>query len=126
MSYKFIIEDQGIYTIFSGLLTSHDLINSNNEIYQTPNFSNQKYQLLNFNNVKEFPVESSAVRTVAEQDSIYYKINPNLKVAIVANTQVVKGLTNMYKTYFELSNNETSWEIEYFETEEAARAWVNA
>ena len=45
-----------------------------------------------------------------------FKINPNIKLAV---------LTNMYKTYFELNNNEKSWEITLFETENEARKWVN-
>lgn len=40
-------------------------------------------------------------------------------------TQAMKGLTNMYKTYFELSNDDAG-DIEYFESEETARAWKNA
>ncbi|MFC1889436.1 hypothetical protein ACFL4G_06740 [Thermodesulfobacteriota bacterium] len=126
MSYKITIEDRGIYCVFSGALTNEELINCNNEIFQIPQFSEIEYEIVNFKNVTEFPIESSAIRTVAEQDAEIYKTNPNVKAAIVANTPVIKGLTNMYRTYFELSGNDISWEIEVFNTDEDARKWINA
>ena len=126
MSYKINIEDRGVYCIFSGTFTNDDLMNCNNEISTIPHFSELEYEIVNFNNVIEFPIESNVIRVIAEQDAELYKINSNIKVAIVANQNVMKGLTNMYKTYFEISGNDISWEIEIFDTIEDAREWINA
>ena len=124
MSYKLTIEDQGTCCVFSGSFTSNDLKNSNNEIAKLPHFPELKYQLLNFHSVTEFPVDSNAIRAVAKQDFGLYKINEKIKVAIVANKLVVKGLAQMYKTYFELEGNDIVWGIETFETNDEARKWI--
>jgi hypothetical protein len=126
VSYKFTIEEQGTYTVFSGEFNNEDLINSNNEIYQIPHFSDIKYQILNFNNVNKFPVDATAIRAAAEQDARFYKINPNIKVAIIATEIVIKGLINMYRVYFEFAGDDTSWEIQNFSTDVDARNWVNS
>jgi len=126
MSYIFTIEEQGTHTAFSGDFTNEDLINSGNEISQLPHFSNIKYQIVDFNNVNAFPVETHAIIAVAEQDAELFKINPNIKVAIIATKQVIKGLTNMYHTYAEIAGNNVAWEVKNFETEDDARKWVNS
>jgi len=46
-----------------------------------------------------------------------YEINPNMKLAIVANESVMISITNMYKTYFELKNSDKTWKIKLFEFE---------
>lgn len=124
MSYKLTIEDQGTCCVFSGSFTSNDLQSSNNEIAKLPHFPELKYQLLNFHSVIEFPVDSNAIRAVAKQDFGLYKLNEKIKVAIVENKLVVKGLAKMYKTYFELEGNDIVWGIGTFETNDEARKWI--
>ena len=46
-----------------------------------------------------------------------YEINPNMKLAIIANESVMISITNMYKTYFELKNSDKTWKIKLFEFE---------
>ncbi len=49
-----------------------------------------------------------------------------MKLAVIANKIVMTGLVSMYKTYFELNNNEQTWDMKIFENENDAREWVNA
>lgn len=125
MSYIIHREKQGNYLVFSGSLTSEDLINCNKEFYADPDFPTYKYVIINFNAVEKFPIETSAIRAVAEMDAEHVKINPNLKTAIVANQRVITGLTNMYQTFFELAGNNPTWETQIFETLEEARKWLD-
>jgi len=53
-------------------------------------------------------------------------LNPNMKLAVIVNKMVMTGLVSMYKTYFELNNNEYTWDMKMFENENDAREWVNA
>ena len=126
MAYKTIWEEKGIYWVFSGALENDDLIKSNKEAYEDPRFQNIEYELCDFNAVDSFPVDSTTIRMVGEMDAQSYKINQNIKVAIVAKQDVMKGLTNMYTTYFEIAGNDISWEIQVFVTIEDARKWINA
>ena len=49
-----------------------------------------------------------------------------MKLAIVAYKIIMIRISNMYKTYFELSNSDKSWEMKVFEPENEARVWINA
>lgn len=125
MPYKITKKNTGICCHFEDSFTVDDLLTLNDNIYSLIDISELQYQLHIFNNVNSFPVTSSAIKLSAQEDAKYYKINPNVKIAIVANKIVMKGLTKVYSTYFELSNSDTTWPIEYFETEEEARNWLN-
>jgi len=125
MSYKTRWEEKGVYWIFSETLTNDDLLVSTKKLYSDPRYPSIKYTINDFNAVTSFPIESSMVRQVAEIDAEYSKVNPNVKVAVVANSQVIKGLTKMYQTYFELSiENDTPF-VKIFETVDDARKWIN-
>jgi hypothetical protein len=125
MAYKTHWEEKGIFWVFSGVLKNDDLISCNKEVYEYPEFKNIEYEICDFNAVDSFPVDASTIRMVAEMDAKAYKINPGIKVAIVASQDIMKGLTKMYSVYFEMAGNNTSWETEVFVTIEEARKWIN-
>ena len=126
MAYETIWEEDGVHWIFDDEFTNDDLLMSSQALYRDPRFEKRRYQILNFINVKIFPIEAKIIRVIAETDAINYKININMKVAVIADKIVMKGLTNMYKVYFELSCDDVSWETEVFKNEEDARKWINA
>ena len=125
MSYITSWEENGVYWVFSETLTNDDLLISTKKLYADPRYPNINYTINDFNAVTEFPIDSSVVRQVAEIDAKHSKINPNIKVAIVANSQVIKGLTKMYQTYFELSIEQDTPFVKIFETVDDARKWIN-
>jgi len=125
MSYKLAFEERGVYCFFHDSLTTDDFINFNRDVSKISQFSEFKYQIINYINVVAFPLDCNAIRTVAERDAKLYKINPNIKVAIVANAEKIKGLAKVYKTYFEISGDDKSWDIKIFETGKDARKWIN-
>lgn len=125
MPYKLKIEELEVHCTVSGDFTGNEFIQINNEITSLHNFSKLKYQLFNFQSTNKFSANSDDIRKVAEQDAALYKVNPNMKIAIVSNELVIKGLTNMYNIYFEISCDNTSWESEIFESEENAYKWLN-
>jgi hypothetical protein len=122
MAYKTFWEEKGIKWVFSGSLTNDDLLNCNKELYEDPRFLDIEYQLCDFTAVEGFPVESRAVELVGEMDKQQSKRNPNIKVAIISNETVMRGLTRMY----EISSDGSAWETQFFENDEDARAWINA
>ncbi len=106
--------------VFWDELTDEDLINSNAEVYADKRSSSIEYELCDFTAVTGFPVKSDTIRRVARSDKILSEKNPNMKVMIVSNDLVMKGLVNMYRAYG--ANN---WTTEIFEREVDARKWAN-
>ena len=124
MSYKIIWEQEGLRCIFKKDFTTNDQLESNIEISKDSRFPSIRYAIYDFTDVKTYSIESSVYRDIGHMDSKLYKINPDIKLAVVANKMVIKGMLNVYKTYFELENNDKTWEIEMFETVTEAEKWI--
>lgn len=125
MSFEIIWEDEGVKVILTHEI-SNDFFEVNKKVISDPRYKNIKYQIFDFTHVSKFPIESSVIRRIAESDQKAYLINPEIKLAIIANQLVMTGLTNMYKTYFELAGDDKTWDTEIFENENDARSWLNA
>ncbi|MCW9014245.1 MAG: hypothetical protein OQL06_10710 [Gammaproteobacteria bacterium] len=125
MSYNISWEENGVIISFLDEVTNDDLINANLEILDNPKFKKINYQLLDLINVTKYPIDSGAIRRVAELDAKAYKKNPNIKIALVANNVVAKGLLNMYTVYFELAGDDLRWKTGAFESIQDANKWLN-
>ena len=125
MTYKTSWEEDSVKIIVTGEF-DNSFLNASVKATTDPRFIDAKYAIVDFNNVDHFPIDSNIIRQISESDARAYKLNPNIKLAIIANKLVMTGLVNMYKTYFELSNNEKTWEMKIFNDENEAREWINA
>lgn len=120
MSYKISWEERGVKCIYSGSLTGDDLVESNIEMNSDSRSSAIDYLICNFIEVNEFPIRSEGVRRTANLDKKRAEKNPDVKLAVVANRPVIKGLTNMYVAF----TDDSSWETAFFEDESEARNWI--
>ena len=64
------------------------------------------------------------VRRLAESNAMAVTRNPGIKNPVVANKDVIRGLTNVYRAYFENANQTMQWETRYFESLSQARQWL--
>jgi len=124
MSYDVIWEKEGFKIITTGVF-GNDFLDASVKATTDSRFVNAKYAIVDFNSVTDFPIDTNTIKKIAESDTRAYKVNPNMKLAIVANKIVMTGIAHMYKTYFELTNSDKSWEMNVFETELEAREWIN-
>jgi len=124
MSHKLLWENDGLKIITTGAL-DNELLDFSIEARKDPRFIHVRYSIVDFRDVEDFPIDSSVIRQIALSDTKAYRLNPNMKLAILANKLVVTGLMHIYKSYFELHNNEERWEIRIFETEDEARKWID-
>jgi len=125
MSYEVVWEKEGFKIITTGVF-GNEFLTASIKATTDPRFVNAKYAIVDFNSVTEFPIDSNTIKEIAKSDTRAYKINPNMKLAVVANKTVMTGIANMYKTYFELTNSDKSWVMNVFESEIEAREWVNS
>lgn len=124
MSYIIQWEEKGIICTFEKSFTCDSLLQSNQEISEDHRFASIKYSIHNFSAVESFPIKYWTIREIAYKDAELYKINPNIKLAIVGNQTVLKGLVQMFKTYFEIAGDDVIWDTRIFKTLEDAQVWV--
>ena len=125
MAYDIVWEKEGFKIITTGTF-GNDFLNASIKATTDSRFINAKYAIVDFNSVTDFPIDTNTIREIAKSDTRAYKINPDMKLAVVASKLVMTGIANMYKTYFELSNADKSWEMNVFESEADAREWINS
>ncbi len=89
-------------------------------------FPHINYVIVDFSDVENFPIDSDFVRKIAICDAKAYKSNSNVKLAIITGKLVLTGLVSMYKTYFELNNNDKTWPIKIFESKAKAKQWIDS
>ena len=124
MSYEVLWEKEGFKIITTGVF-GNDFLDASVKATTDSRFINAKYAIVDFNSVTDFPIDTNTIQEIAESDTRAYKINPNMKLAVVANKKVMTGNANMYKAYFELTNSDKSWAMNVFESETEAREWIN-
>lgn len=124
MSYKLDWKDKGLVCEFNREFSNENLLESNAEIINDPRLLSLEYAIYDFSDVKEYPVETSIFQQIGQAAAESYKQNSIIKLAIVSNTTVMKGIMNVYKTYFQLANNNETWEMKMFRTRKEAEKWV--
>ena len=122
MPYKLIWEEWGVVFRFSGVASDHDLKQSNIDVFDHPSFETLEYQIADFSDVTRLDFSSDGIRWGADWVLQASKWNPNIRVAIVGEDQLLIGLANMYRIEFDLKGG--FWEQEQFATMDEARAWL--
>lgn len=117
---KYRADKIGIEFIASDVVTGKDVIEANNKIYNSENFSKQKYKIADRTKCTDYQVNSEEVRLIAEQDKTAAKINPNLLIALVSRSDLQYGMSRMYQAY----GNESGFLIEIFQDRKSAEEWI--
>ena len=120
MPYVTYWKDKGISWVFSGEITGIELIQANQDIYDDDRFLSLTYQIADFRKVVDFNVSSAAINTVAQLDETAAERNREIKVAIIANSDLIRGFSRMW----ELSGGGTYWETNIFTDGQDARVWL--
>ena len=124
MAYQIIWKEKGVHILFSGDFSDQDSIDCNHEIADDPRVSTMEYELADFLQVEEFSATPIGIREGALIDSKLYLINPNVKVAVVANQSVLTNLTNLYRLYLDIMGGGKKWETKIFKSRPEANEWL--
>ena len=122
MPYEFNWEPLGVVAHFSGVVLDEELIAATKEVYASPLLPVMKYLIVDFSLTEKLAVSSEIVLSVANSDQRASKTNPDVKVAIITSSPLVRGLSNVYAATHEVKGG--SWTTKIFECEENARAWA--
>ncbi|MBN2342380.1 MAG: hypothetical protein JXX29_18705 [Deltaproteobacteria bacterium] len=119
---KIEYREDGVLVVFSGVVTSEELVSANTEVLRHLAQSPYRYQIFAFLDVENFIVSAEEMRYVAMQDIAAFKEHPIQKVATVSKSQLVYGIARMYDAFSCHSTAET----QIFEELEDAERWVNS
>lgn len=121
MPYKVDWEGKGSVLTFSGLLTGHDLVDANDQVYEDDRFLSMEYQIVDFSHIEDLDMSSDDVKTLAHRDVIQTKrLDHTVKIAVVTDRVAIKGLARMW----ELTGDCEVWDTMIFKDLESARAWA--
>lgn len=121
MPYTTHWEETGIRWVFTGEVSDQDIISCCMEFYDDPKFLDIRYLMADYSAISNFNVNSDTIFDVAQMDKDASEKNPYIKVATIASSQLLKGITRMW----ELSGGTTVWESQLFDSEVSAREWLN-
>lgn len=83
-------------------------------------FKKYRYSIIDFTKVTEASVSSKAISLIANLCKGAAKVNPDPVVAVVANQELIYGLSRMWEMLCE----ETKWKIMVFRSRDDGVAWL--
>ena len=117
---KYIDDGIGVEFIGSGVVTGADIIAANKEIYRNENFSKQRYQIVDRTKCTNYHVSHKEIITIAEQDKVAAKTNPNIIIAFISTSPLQYGISRMYQAYV----GDEGFLTEVFRDRKSAEKWL--
>ena len=122
MAFELIWEPEGVVIQYAGVVSDDDIRQANLDIFDDPRFDTLMYEICIYTDIAALDRSSEIVRWVADFDLQASKRNPAIRVAVVGEQPLLRGITNMYRAEFELRGG--TWGQGLFDTVEEARAWL--
>ena len=110
MPYEIILHksDGGVITIYSGVVTDEDLLQSaNDKCSSVKTIESYRYALTDCSNVTEFEETSDAVIKIAEIARSAFAINSDILFVAVVPTDLMFGLSRLWQVYADESDRQT-------------------
>jgi hypothetical protein len=114
--------DNGTFVEFiaSGSVSIGDVAEAIRQVYAGSKFAALKYQLVDYSAVEDYESDMNGSRQIVELDKQAAKSNPNMRVAIVAPTDIIFGSAR----YWELNMGSTPIQPHVFRDRDSAIAWL--
>ncbi len=122
MPYKTHWEPTGVRWVYRGTLTEEEVLRSNQDVYEDSRFRSIRYMIVDLRAVERFAASAATVRQVSRTDAAYAPFNPHIRVAMVADTDLTRGMATVYR----MACDEEGWDVEIFDTVEEARSWIQS
>ena len=110
MPYEIIFNksDGGVITIYSGVVTDEDLLQSaNDKCSSVEKIMSYRYALTDCSNVTELKVTTAAVIRNAEIAKSAFAINSNIIFVAAVPTDLMYGLSRLWQVYADESDRQT-------------------
>ena len=120
MAHTYYWEEEGLYRKFFDEISGEEILTSNFEIHNEPEFINIKYIINDFNDVSGYTVKKEHTGIYAKTDDIISNTKGKLNIAIVVKNEELKLFAESYRQ--QMKNRQFTCEI--FDSLEEARDWV--
>ena len=111
----------GSLFVGTGTLTGTDILTAINAVHQTEEKTRAVvYQIGDFRLVEKVEISTEEIRKISERDKLTATINPNLISAVVAEKDIVFGLSRIWEAY----TDEASVLTGVFRSMDEAKSWV--
>lgn len=121
MPYTIQWKEKGLYWIYAGEVSDQEMLASYSDLYDDPRFLDIEYEIVDYLAVTSYDVSSDTIFKIAQMDKAASKRNPHVKVAVIADSQMIKGMSRMWQ----LAGGASVWESKIFDDGVAALEWVN-
>lgn len=90
----------GVRVIGEGTVSGEDLLEANAQMYSSPQeVKSCNFQIIDFTNVNTLNLSNNDVEKLIAQDSEASKLNPNLKIAVVAKEDNIYSILKMWQSF---------------------------
>jgi hypothetical protein len=115
-------EGRGNLIIGSGTVTSEEYLTTHKaHLTQAEDkFRKYRYSLCDYTTVTKVEISSKDVQLIAKLSKDAAAVNPDAVVAVVADRDVIYGLSRMWQ----ISSDGTQWEIRVFKSTDDAKKWI--
>ena len=121
MPYTLEWSDDGVVFNYFGEMAGDELIRSNMEVYEHPNFDQMRYQIVDFLKVRNFDCTTADIRKIANMDAVAAQRNPQVCVVGITSSDLVYGFFRMYS----MVGSASPWPAEIVDTWDKAKNWVS-
>ena len=115
-------EQNGLLRKFRGKINPEEILKSNFEIHEHPEFEKIAYIINDFTEVSDLSVDVSHTKIYASTDDIISNTKGKLNIAFIVNQDTHLNLANSYRN--QMKNK--FFKCEIFKTVDDARRWVGS
>lgn len=88
---------------FTGVVTFEEIVESRKAVIYNPEYKHRKYHVWFFDRVTDMIMTSSQMKVLRTEDATNAKLNPDLRVSLVGNTDISYGMVRMYQSYVDVT-----------------------
>lgn len=96
MGYKPSWEKSGVVKHFFGVVTGHDISDSQNDVHGGDRFDSLRFVINDFMDVQAVDMSELDVEYIAALDKAAFLSNPLIRVAIVTTNTIVREMSEQY------------------------------
>lgn len=112
--------DKAIMT-FTGVVTADDMLEARRQVIDNSDYPQRKYHIWYFKSVTQIQLDQVLMARIGHEDIINWKINPDLRVALVGDTDVAFGMCRMYQ-----GHTDELWAMQVFRDFQSAVQWCES
>jgi len=116
-------DDGGVIYKGTGIIEAGDIFTLEEQLFSSDeSIKKIQYQIIDLTEVTDFKITRSEMETLAYQDNISMKANPNMRIAIVATEALTFGMNRIYMAHID---EEHENKVEVFKNLLQAKIWID-